>query len=124
MRHPSLVRLMWWSVRLTWSRSKRTRRRCREHILTGLESRWREYAPDTVPGGELAIVRAVWLGACLASRSLVRYPILPKALNHRLTWVTRILGRSTGKAVVSAYLAWTWMAEAALSSALVASTSS
>ncbi|PSR23595.1 MAG: hypothetical protein C7B45_02150 [Sulfobacillus acidophilus] len=123
MRHPSLLRVMWWSVRLSWSRNKRTRRRCREHILTGLESRWREYAPQTTPNGELAIVRAVWLGACLASRSLVRYPLLPQLLKHRLTWVMRLLGRNTGKAVVSAYLAWIWMAEAAVSSVLAAGTS-
>lgn len=124
MRNPSLIRLMWWSVRLTWSHNKMTRRWCRAQILNGLETRWRAYAPETAQGGEIAMVRAVWLGACLASRSLVRYPLLPQTLNRRLTWVVRILGRSTGKAVVSVYLAWMWMADAAWSSVLTATTSS
>lgn len=113
---PSLFRLMWWSVRLTWSRNKVTRRRCRQQIWSSLASRWRVFVPDAAPGTEVAIVRAVWLGASLASRSLVRYPLLPKRLKKRLTWVLRLLGRSNGKAVIAAYLSWTWLREVALSS--------
>ncbi len=113
---PSLLRLMWWSIRLTWSRNKVTRRRCRQQIWSGLSQHWRVFVPDAAPGTEAAIVRAVWLGASLASRSLLRYPLLPRRLKTRLTWIVRLLGRSNGKAVVTAYLAWTWLSEVALSS--------
>lgn len=117
-KNPRLLDLMWLSVRLTWSHNKVIRRRCREGIWNELGSRWRFFVPDTAPGSEAAIVRAVWLGAALASRSLARYPLLPRPVKRRLTWVTRILGRTTGKAVVAAYLAWIWLTEAAQSSIL------
>jgi hypothetical protein len=112
-KRPRLVGLMWWSVRLSWSRSKATRRRCREEIWKGLEKHWRGCVPDAPAGSETAIVRAVWLGAALASRSLARYPLLSRGAISRLRWITRIMGRTTGKAVVAAYLSWMWLKDAA-----------
>lgn len=116
IKNPSLRRVMWWSIRLGWSRNKVVRRRMRKEICSSLSQRWRTYAPDSPPGVELAIVRAVWLGATLASRSLARYPLLPRPLKRRLMWTRRILGKTSGKAVIAAYLAWTWLKEAAISS--------
>lgn len=112
----SLGWLIWWSIRLAWARNKGSRRRFRQHIWMILSNRWRDYIPDAVPGTEIAIVRAVWLGASLASRSLVRYPRLPRRIKVRLTWLMRILGRTNGKAIVAAYLAWTWLRDVAVSS--------
>jgi hypothetical protein len=34
----------------------------------------------------------------------------------RLIWVSRVLGRTTGKSILAAYLAWTWLKKAALGS--------
>ncbi|NMP21048.1 hypothetical protein [Sulfobacillus harzensis] len=109
----SLVGLIWWSVRLAWARNKTSRRRFRQKIWDTLSLRWRFVMPNAQTGTELAIVRAVWLGAALASRSLVRYPLLPGRLKTRLTWLVRLLGKTNGKAVVAAYLAWTWLNDVA-----------
>ncbi len=117
-RQASLMWLMWWSVRLAWARNKVSRRRFRQYIWMNLSLRWRTYMPDAVPGTEIAIVHAVWLGASLASRSVVRYPLLPRRLKTRLTWLIRILGKTNGKAIVAAYLAWTWLRDVAVSSAI------
>ncbi len=110
----SLTQLMWWSVRLAWARNKGSRRRFRQLIWAGLEWRWKTYVPDMAPGSETAVVQAVWLGASLAARSLVRYPLLPPKPKQRLIWLVRLAGKNNGKALVSAYLAWTWLREAAL----------
>lgn len=118
----SLVWLIWWSVRLAWAGNKKSRRHFRQKIWDNLSGRWHACTSDAQPGTELAIVRAVWLGASLASRSLVRYPLLPRRMKARLTWVVRILGRTNGKAVVAAYLAWTWLKEVAVSSGFAAET--
>lgn len=117
-KRSSLVWLIWWSVRLAWARNKVSRRRFREHIWHSLACRWRTFIPDTSPGSEMAIVRAIWLGASLASRSLVRYPLLPSRLKSRLVWLLRILGRTNGKAIVAAYLSWTWLHDVAISSSI------
>lgn len=112
----SLGWLIWWSVRLAWARNKVSRRRFRQHIWMNLGVRWRSYVPDTPPGTEMAIVQAIWLGAALASRSLVRYPLLPPKLKIRFTWLIRILGHHNGKAIVAAWLAWIWLRDVAVSS--------
>lgn len=112
----SLVRLIWWSMRLAWSSNKKSRRRLRQRIWGSLAERWRSFVPDTKPGSDIAMGQAVWLGASLAARSLVRYPILPKPLTWRLTWLTRIVGKTNGKAIVSAYLSWKWLRDMAFSS--------
>ncbi len=109
----SLWRLMWWSLRLSWSKNKEGRRRARKHIWRTLEKRWMHMFPEAGKGEIAGVTRAVWLGSALASRSLVRYPLLPKRLKHRLTWLLRLLGRTNGKAIVTAYLAWVWLTDAA-----------
>ncbi len=115
VKSPSLARLIWWSLRLSWSRSKATRRRCRQQIWQDLAVRWFTYVPDASPGSEVAIVRAVWLGAALASRSLWRYPLLPRRLKLPLTFVVRLSGKTNGKAIVAAYLAVVWLRQVATS---------
>ncbi|MCL4495529.1 MAG: hypothetical protein M1294_12040 [Firmicutes bacterium] len=111
----SLWRLMWWSLRLSWSKDREGRRRARKHIWRMLESRWVHMFPEAGSGEISGVTQAVWLGAALASRSLVRYPLLPKRLKTRLTWLLRLLGRSNGKAIVTAYLAWAWLTDVAKS---------
>lgn len=114
-KSPRLIHVMWWSVRLSWSHNKATRRRLREAICSGLGERWRASVPESPPGMEVAIVHAIWLGSALASRSVARYPLLPTRLKRRLVWTKRLLGKTTGKSVIAAYLAWVWLREAALS---------
>lgn len=111
---PGLVKIMWWSVRLGWSRQKPVRRQLREAICWGLGEHWQRFAPGSAPGTDSGIVRAVWLGAALASRSRSCYPLLSE--HARLIWVSRVLGRTTGKSILAAYLAWTWLKKAALGS--------
>jgi len=118
----SLAWLIWWSVRLAWARNKVSRRRFRHHIWTHLSNRWLMFMPDTLPGTEVGIVRAVWLGASLASRSLVRYPLLPPRIKKRLMWLVRVSGRTNGKAIIAAYLAWVWLHEVAFSSTISSET--
>lgn len=111
----SLAWLIWWSVRLAWARNKLSRRRYRQLIWMHLEKRWRDFVPDSAQGIEVGIVRAVWLGSSLASRSIVCYPLRPPRLKGRLVWMLRRLGRRNGKAIIAAYLAWTWLYDAAVS---------
>ncbi|WP_051351253.1 hypothetical protein [Sulfobacillus thermosulfidooxidans] len=113
--HASLWRLMWWSLRLSWSKNKEGRRRARKHIWAMLENQWTKLVPEAVPGQVSGVTHAVWLGAALASRSLVRYPLLPKRLKTRLIWLFRLVGRTNGKALVTAYLAWVWLSDVATS---------
>lgn len=113
-RRTSLGVLMWWSLRLAWSRNKAKRRVARAHIWATLEARWHHLVPDTVPGTEAGVIRAVWLGAVLASRSLVRYPVLPRRLKMRLLFLVKILGKRNGKALITAYLAWAWLWDVAM----------
>ncbi len=111
----SLWRLMWWSLRLNWSKDKEGRRRARKHIWAMLESKWTAMVPEALPSHVSGVTHAVWLGAALASRSLVRYPLLPKRVKTRLIWLFRVVGRSNGKALVTAYLAWMWLTDVASS---------
>ncbi|POB09801.1 hypothetical protein [Sulfobacillus sp. hq2] len=111
--HASLLRLMWWSLRLGWSKNKEGRRKARRRIWAMLEARWMRLVPEAVPGDTSGVTRAVWLGAALASRSLIRYPLLPRKLKSRLIWLVRLVGRNNGKALVTAYLAWAWMRDVA-----------
>ena len=119
-KNPSLGRLMWWSIRLSWSKSKVTRRHLRQQIWQDLGVRWHNYAPDATSGSEAAIVRAVWLGAALASRSLWRDPLLRRRLKLPLVWVAHLAGKTNGKAIVAAYLAWVWLEQVAISSVISA----
>jgi hypothetical protein len=113
----SLWRLIWWSLRLSWSKNKEGRRRARKHIWGMLENRWMHMFPEAGSGEISGVTRAIWLGAALASRSLVRYPVLPRRLKQRLTWLLRLLGRTNGKAIVTAYLAWAWLSDVSKSPA-------
>lgn len=114
-RCSSLAWLIWWSIRLAWTSNKMHRRHLKENIWLTLSYRWRMFIPDSPPGTETGIVRAVWLGAALASRSQVRYPLLAPKVQARLLLVRKILGHHNGKAVVTAYLAWIWLRDVALS---------
>lgn len=116
-QNPRLLALIWWSLRLAWSRNKKSRRHIRARIWAILGGRWYRLAPDTVPGTELGIIRAVWLGAALASRSIVRYPLLPRRLKARMMLLLRIVGRTNGKAIITAYLAWAWLKDVAFAPA-------
>jgi hypothetical protein len=40
---------------------------------------------------------------------------LPARVKSRLLWLRRVLGQTNGKAVASAYLAWIWLEDVALS---------
>lgn len=121
-RRGSLWILMWWSLRLAWSRNKAKRRVARSHIWATLETRWHQLVPDTIPGTEVGVIRAVWLGAALASRSLVRYPVLPRRLKTRLLLIVRVLGKRNGKALITAYLAWAWLWDVAMAPGTLSTT--
>lgn len=121
-RRGGLWVLMWWSLRLVWSRNKAKRRAARSHIWATLEARWHQLVPDTIPGTEAGVIRAVWLGAALASRSLVRYPVLPRRLKTRLLLILRVLGKRNGKALITAYLAWAWLWDVAMAPGTLATT--
>lgn len=114
----SLWLLIWWSVRLAWAKRKPRRRQYRQRVWLHLERRWRKLVPDSAPGMEVALVRAVWLGAALASRSIVRYPLLVRRPKGRLIVVSKMLGRTNGKAIIAAYLAWTWVGDMARTSVI------
>ena len=117
-KNPRLLRLIWWSVRLSWSRRKATRRRLRQRIWSDLGLRWCHYFPEASPGSEIAIVRAVWLGASLASRTLWRSSFPQKRLKTSWIWMARLAGKTNGKAIVAAYLAWVWLDQVASSSVI------
>ncbi|MCY0879167.1 MAG: hypothetical protein OWU84_09535 [Firmicutes bacterium] len=117
-RRSSLAWLIWWSIRLAWARNKWSRYRFRQKIWEELIARWQSLMPEDGRSQDAMMVRAIWRGASLASRSLGRYPVLPPRVKSRLLWFSRLLGRTNGKAVASAYLAWTWLGEMALSSGM------
>ncbi|MDA8193058.1 MAG: hypothetical protein M0Z53_03545 [Thermaerobacter sp.] len=110
-----LGHLVWWSLRLAWTKNKMRRREIRQNIWAVLASRWCRLAPDTVPGAEQGPIRAVWLGALLASRSMVRYSPAPRPPRPAFRIMLRLVGRTNGRAIVTAYLAWHWIRVAALS---------
>lgn len=110
-----MARLMWWSLRLAWAGNKNRRRQIRQKIWALLSRRWYMVSPHTVAGTEEGVVRAVWLGAALASRSVLRYPLLPKKLKSRFHVLVRIFGKTNSRALITAYLAWAWLGEVALS---------
>ena len=121
-RPPRLARVIWWSLRLSRSRRRLVRQRCRQQILDALAQRWQCSGPESPLATEAAVVRAVWLGASLVSRSLVRCPLLPPKLARRLAWVIRLFGKSRGQAMVAAYLSWTWLYDMAVASRQAAHT--
>ncbi len=104
----SLARLIWWSLKLNWTKDKAKRRRARKRIWSMLEARWMWLVPETNLGSASGVTRAVWLGAALSSRTL-----LSRKLRSPFIWFLRFLGRNNGKAVVTAYLAWKWLTEVA-----------
>ncbi len=104
-----LWQLMWWSLRLNWSRNKIQRRRARHEIRVMLEARWCYLLPDTVPGSASGVIHAVWLGAALAARSMARSPRLSTHLTIPVVFAMRLLGRKNMKALLAAYLAWVWL---------------
>ncbi|PSR34309.1 MAG: hypothetical protein C7B46_06180 [Sulfobacillus benefaciens] len=115
-----LWQLMWWSLRLNWSRNKMKRRRARQKIAAMLEARWRWLANESPTVPESAVVRALWLGAALAARSAMRSSELSR-IKRLLVLLLRLMGKNNSRALLAAYFAWVWLWEAACGSGAVTS---
>ncbi|MGC8488383.1 MAG: hypothetical protein ACP5QO_09230 [Clostridia bacterium] len=91
------------------SRSRRGYKRRVRRVLYGrLCHRWLHYNGAAVPGSEEPVVRAIWLGSTMRSRSLVagyrrgrRVPLVVRIL-------ARLLGDRAAALVLGALVAWRW----------------
>ena len=118
--HVRLWQLMWWSLRLNWSRNKIKRRRARQKIAVMLEARWRWLANESQPVPESGVVHALWLGAALASRSVMRSPKMSR-VKRLLVLALRLMGKNNSRALLAAYFAWIWLWEASCGAGTVTS---
>ncbi len=115
-----LWQLMWWSLRLNWSRNKIKRRRARQKIAVMLETRWRWLANESPTVPESGVVHALWLGAALAARSEMRSQKMSR-VKRLFVLALRLMGKNNSRAILSAYFAWVWLWEAASGTGAVSS---
>jgi len=99
----TLVRLIWWSLLFHVSRRRELRRIYRRRLVRTLAGRIGVFDDDMERLSPMALT--CWLGACLAARSAIRYPLRAKRKR-----IASFGGQTARIALLAAYLAWSWMA--------------
>ncbi len=110
----TLARLVWWSILWHASRHRDRRRGYRRRVISALVHRWSLLDANMDPWSpaNAAAVLSLWLGSCLAARSLLRNSVRGRLAGGVRGRLVRILGHTGGDAVMAAYLAWRWVATA------------
>ena len=100
-------RLVGWSIRFHWAHSPAQRRRARVRVVMILRRRLSTLSHSAVDpdNAALGIAQALWLGATLNARSVVRTIIMRRRfpLVRAMLW---IIGRGIATGILAAYLVW------------------
>ncbi|MCY0882155.1 MAG: hypothetical protein OWS74_09175 [Firmicutes bacterium] len=107
---PKLWRLVVWSIGAAWWPRRTFRSRARQNIyrLLGEKLNVLGHGPNE-KDGPLPMVRAVWLGAELASRTAAFHAFLPPEFKRKMARWPRFLGRRNAQAINTACIAWFWL---------------
>jgi hypothetical protein len=91
------------------SRSARGHRRRVRHLLHArLCQRWLHYNQQGAPGAEESVVRAIWLGSTVRSRSMVAGYRRGRRVPFWVKILATLLGDHGAALVVGALVAWRW----------------
>lgn len=100
-------RLVGWSIRFHWAHTPVQRRRARARVVMILRRRLSTLSLSTLTpdATEFGVAQALWLGATLNARSIVRSVIMRRRfrLVRSMLW---LVGRGIATGILAAYLVW------------------